>query len=306
MSPAPQATELDIRMLEELMSTNFLQPSQSWITQIEQKFLVELDAGDFLFEEVTCHHQSSIRENFLSCHFSEDGRFLACAGHGRKVTIWNKEDSNFTTSQESHSDVITEVRFRSSHRLTTCATSSYDRTVKIWDAAYPHMVYATVNVNLGSPILSLDFHPRDRDLLCCCDANDFIQLWNISLYAYRLCYFKGHSKEVISICWDQSGNYIASVSEDEACFWSAAPEGGLPYVLACKHGKFESCIFHPRYPNLLIISGHKCLDFWIPQRGYSLDFLDDGGIFTGVATSPQTQMVASVSRDCVKLWKTCS
>ncbi|XP_061349447.1 transcriptional corepressor LEUNIG_HOMOLOG-like [Gastrolobium bilobum] len=333
--------ELGIRMLDET-STNFLQPSPSLITQIVQKFLVELDAGEFLFEEVTRHHQSSISENFLSCHFSADGRFLACAGHGKKVTIWNKEDSNFAITEKSHSDVITEVRFRPNHRSTMYATSSYDRTVKTWDAAYPDIEYATLNADFGYPILSLDFHPRDRDYLCCCDANDLIQLWNVYHNAYMKSFkggtqqvryqprfgkllaaasgkfinifetenykirnkLEGHNKEVISICWDQTGNYIASVSEDEAHFWSAAPQGGLLHVLACKHGKFESCIFHPKYPNLVIIAGHKCLEFWIPQREHSLNFFDGGdGIFTGLATSPQNQRVASISRDRVKLWK---
>ncbi|KAJ8549886.1 hypothetical protein K7X08_033593 [Anisodus acutangulus] len=57
---------------------------------------------------------------------------LATAGHERKVVIWDleKDQVNFG---EGHADFITDVRFKPNS--TVIATSSFDRTVMIWDAA---------------------------------------------------------------------------------------------------------------------------------------------------------------------------
>ncbi|KAK6283506.1 hypothetical protein POUND7_002458 [Theobroma cacao] len=91
--------------------------------------------------------------------------------------------------------------------------------------------------------------------------------------AFTYLYFLGHNKEVLSICWDPSGNYIASISEDSARLWSMI-DGECIHELCSTGNKFQSCTFHPVYSLLLVIGGY------------------------------QTEMVASASHDqCVKLWK---
>lgn len=68
---------------------------------------------------------------------------------------------------------------------------------------------------------------------------------------------KGHVKEVKSICWDTSGKYMASVSEESARVWSIVYGGKCVQELQSNGNKFESCIFHPGYSNVLVIGSNQ-------------------------------------------------
>ncbi|KAJ6367749.1 hypothetical protein OIU78_000332 [Salix suchowensis] len=259
----------------------------------------ENDHKGFTFEEIGC--LSSSKSKVLCCHFSSDGKMLASSGHEKKVSIWNMEDFQYSKSSEGHSLLVTDVRFRPSSSI--LATASFDRTVRIWDAAKPSISLFKLHGHTEQ-VMSLDFHPRKVDLLCSCDGNDEIRLWNvnnrrcmrISKGATRQVRFqpgigklmatstgniinvidvevgnlmwnlKGHSKEVLSICWDTSGEYIASVSEDSARVWSVAG-GNCLGKLHSNGNKFRSCAFHPGYSLLMIIGGYQVLEFWSPTDG---------------------------------------
>jgi WD40 repeat protein len=85
---------------------------------------------------------------------------------------------------------------------------------------------------------------------------------NINLY-------KGHNKEICSICWDAQGQMIASVTEDCARVWSLALPGQYLYEYQSNGKRFRSIIFHPRYRNVLLIGGYEVItqscyaDLWI-------------------------------------------
>ncbi|XP_059440145.1 transcriptional corepressor LEUNIG-like isoform X2 [Corylus avellana] len=292
----------------------------------------------FKFEEVVTLHSS--KNKVLCCHFSSDGKLLASAGHENKVSIWNLETFSSINTSEEHSLLVSDVRFRPCS--TIFATSSFDRTVKIWDAATPSVSLCKL-LGHAEQVMSVDFHPRKLDLLCSCDRNNEIRLWSVienackrvskgatkqvrfqpqlgnvlataagnSVYVIDVetdglqFYFQGHVKDIISICWDTSGNYIASVSEDSARIWSAVSGGKCIHELHSNGNKFQSCTFHPGYSQLLIIGGYQFLELWNPTvNNKTLLIPAHDGLIAGLADSPQTEMVASASHDhCVKLWK---
>ncbi|XP_061978644.1 transcriptional corepressor LEUNIG-like [Populus nigra] len=297
----------------------------------------ENDHKGFTFEEIGC--LSSSKSKVLCCHFSSDGKMLASSGHEKKVSIWNMEDFQASNSSEEHSHLVTDVRFRPSSSI--LATASFDKTVRIWDAANPSISLFKL-LGHAEQVMSLDFHPRKVDLLCSCDGNDEIRLWNVnkrtcmrvSKGATRQVRFqptigklmatstgnsinvidvevgnlvwnlKGHSKEVLSICWDTSGKYIASVSEDSARVWSLVG-GNCLGKLHSNGNKFQSCAFHPGYSMLLIIGGYQVLEFWSPtDGGKTWSIPAHGGLIAALADSVENEMIASASHDhCVKLWK---
>ncbi|CAL0300903.1 unnamed protein product [Lupinus luteus] len=290
----------------------------------------------FSFEEVGCLHSS--KSKVLSSHFSSDGKILASAGHEKKVFIWNMETFDCATTAEAHSLLITDVRFRNGS--TIFATSSFDRSVRLWDAARPTRSLLKLDGH-AEQVMSLDFHPRKVDLLCSSDSNDVIRLWNVKQGACMhvtkggskqvrfqpdfgkllatatgndikivdveadrmLCNLNGHAKDVISICWDRSGNYIASVSEDSARIWSS--DGKCINELHSTGNKFQSCIFHPAYENLLVIGGYQSLELWSPTEGNKTwAVAAHKGLIAGLAESPHGELIASASHDCcVKLWR---
>ncbi|ONI10470.1 hypothetical protein PRUPE_4G049300 [Prunus persica] len=294
----------------------------------------------FTFEEVGSLHSS--KSKVLCCHFSSEGNLLASAGHEKKVLIWNMETFDFDKTSEGHSLLITDIRFQPNS--TIFATSSFDKTVKIWDAARSSKSLSKLLGHTGQ-VMSLDFHPRKANLLCSCDNNDEVRLWDInqctctSIFkgATKQVRFQpqfgknlatssgnginvfdvetgslkfsskgsGHVKDVVSLCWDTSGKYLASVSEDSARIWSTASNGKWIHELKSNGNKFQSCTFHPGYPLLLIIGGYQSLELWNPsESSKTLTVPAHKGLVVALAESPKTEMVASVSHDqCVKLWK---
>lgn len=70
---------------------------------------------------------------------------------------------------------------------------------------------------------------------------------------------QGHTKHVHSVCWDPSGEYVVSVSENSVRVWSLSSgnDGECVHELSCSGNKFYSCVFHPTYPHLLVIGCYQ-------------------------------------------------
>ncbi|XP_031502625.1 transcriptional corepressor LEUNIG_HOMOLOG-like isoform X2 [Nymphaea colorata] len=292
----------------------------------------------FTFLEVGCLRSSS--NKVVCCHFSSDGKLLASAGHEKKVVLWNMDTLKTESTPEEHDHLITDIRFKpgSSH----LATSSFDRTVRLWNAADPNYCLH-VYTGHGSPVMSLDFHPKKTDILCSCEGNGEIRLWSsnqfvctrvskhrataqvrfqprvgqllaaadenvVSIFDFeadrRIHALEGHTKEVHSVCWDANGDYLASVSEDSVRVWSLASGGECIHELSSNGNKFHSCVFHPAYPTLLVIGGYQSLELWNMVDNKTMTVAAHEGLIAALAQSPATGMVASASHDkCVKIWK---
>ncbi|CAA0833437.1 LEUNIG_homolog [Striga hermonthica] len=263
----------------------------------------------FSFGEVGCIRT---RNKVTCCHFSSDGKLLASAGHDKKAVLWNMNTLQTETTPEEHQFLITDVRFRPGS--TQLATASFDKSVRLWDAANPSYCLHAYKGHT-SHVMSLDFHPKKNDVFCFCDSNNEIHYWSISTFSCtrvskqggsaqvrfqpinghllaaasdkvvsifdvendrQTHSFQGHSGVVNYLCWDLSGELLASVSEDSIKVWSLA-SGECIHELNASGNQFHSCVFHPSYSSLLVIGGLQ---------------------------SPVTGMVASASHDSsVKLWK---
>ncbi|XP_010522422.1 PREDICTED: transcriptional corepressor LEUNIG_HOMOLOG isoform X2 [Tarenaya hassleriana] len=290
----------------------------------------------FSFSEVGSIRRSNSK--VICCHFSTDGKLLASAGHDKKVFIWNMETLQTECTPEEHAHIITDVRFRPNS--TQLATSSFDKTIKIWDASEPGYYIRTIGGHT-QPVMSLDFHPKKTELFCSCDSNNDIRFWNINTYSCvhvskgastqvrfqprighllaaasdstvtimdveterKIHMLKGHSTNVHSVCWDANGEYVASVSEDSVRVWSLA-SGDCIHELSSSGNKFHSCVFHPSYSTLLVIGGYQSLELWNMAENKCMTIPAHECVISALAQSPSTGMMASASHDkSVKIWK---
>lgn len=290
----------------------------------------------FSFNEVGSVRKSNGK--VVCCHFSSDGKLLASAGHDKKVVLWNMETLQTQSTPEEHTVIITDVRFRPNS--TQLATSSFDTTVRLWDAADPSFSLQAYSGH-SSHVASLDFHPKKNDLFCSCDDNSEIRFWNINQYSCTRVFkggstqvrfqprsghllaaasgnvvslfdvetdrkmhsLQGHSADVHCICWDTNGDYLASVSQESVKVWSLA-SGDCIHELNSSGNMFHSCVFHPSYSNLLVIGGYQSLELWLMAENKCMTIPAHEGVISALAQSPVTGMVASASHDkSVKLWK---
>ncbi|GMJ09013.1 LEUNIG_homolog, MUCILAGE-MODIFIED 1 [Hibiscus trionum] len=290
----------------------------------------------FTFAEVGCIRTRNSK--VTCCHFSSDGKFLASAGHDKKVMLWNTDTLQTESSPEEHKLVITDVRFRPNS--TQLATASVDKSVRMWDAANPSYCVQVYNGH-SSPVMSLDFHPKKTDLFCFCDNDDEICYWNLNTFSCtrmskggmaqvrfqprighllaaasdkvvsifdvetnrQTLTFQGHSEMVNYICWDVNGDYLASVSHNLVKLWSVAT-GECIQELSSGGNQFHSCVFHPSYSTLLVIGGISSLELWNMAENKSMTIPAHENIISALSQSPVAGMVASASHDgSVKLWK---
>ncbi|KAF8392028.1 hypothetical protein HHK36_022368 [Tetracentron sinense] len=276
----------------------------------------------FTFSEVGCIRTSNSK--VVCCHFSSDGKLLASAGHEKKAVLWNMDTLQTESTPEEHSLIITDVRFRPNS--TQLATSSFDRTVRLWNAAEG-----------GSA--QVRFQPRIGHLLAAASEN-VVSIFDVETDRQTLS-LQRHSKEVHSICWDANGDYLASVSQDSVRVWSLTT-GECIHELSSSGNKFHSCVFHPSYSTLLVIGGYQVilysyfgnntscillkdsisadsifwldtianfgclqsLELWNMAENKSMTVTAHEGLIAALAQSPVNGMVASASHDkSVKLWK---
>nr|WDA53385.1 transcriptional corepressor leunig [Erycina pusilla] len=258
-----------------------------------------------------------------------------------QAVLWFTDNLKPKSTLEEHSFLITDVRFSPS--MPRLATSSFDKTVRVWDADNPGYSLRTFMGHSAS-VMSLDFHPNKEDLICSCDGEGEIRYWSINngscarvfkggtaqmRFQPRLGRYlaaaaenivavldvetqsclhslQGHSKHVDSICWDPSGDLLASVSEDSVRVWSlgSGREGECVHELSCSGKKFHSCVFHPTYPSLLVIGCYQSLELWYMSENKRVTLSAHDGLIAALAASNANGLVASASHDkFVKLWK---
>ncbi|MBA0702015.1 hypothetical protein Goari_027286, partial [Gossypium aridum] len=199
------------------------------------------------------------------CHFSSDGKLLASAGHDKKAVLWNMETLETECTPEEHTHIITDIRFRPNS--TQLATSSFDTTVRVWDAAQvyplaPLFLHLCVILSYGplSPVSfvggcsNVRFQPRIGQFLAAA-AETVVSIVDVETDR-RTQLLQGHNTEVHSICWDTNGDFLASVSQDSVRVWSLA-SGECIHELNSSGNKFHSCVFHPSFPALLVVSGYQ-------------------------------------------------
>ncbi|GAB2233493.1 hypothetical protein Drorol1_Dr00002716 [Drosera rotundifolia] len=299
---------------------------------------MDLSKG-FTFTEVSSARASSAK--VVCCHFSSDGKLLATGGHDKKVVLWYTDTLKPKTTLEEHTSLITDVRFSPS--VSRLASSSFDKSVRVWDAGNPGYSLRNFTGHSAS-VMSLDFHPNKEDLICSCDGDGEIRYWSITngscTRAFKggttqmrfqprhgrylaaaaenlisildvetqACQHKlqGHTKAIHSVCWDPSGDFLASVSEDSVRVWTlgSGSEGECVHELSCNGNKFYSCAFHPAYPSLLVIGCYQSLDLWNMSENKTMTLSAHEGLIAALAVSSITGLVASASHDKnVKLWK---
>ncbi|XP_060673274.1 transcriptional corepressor LEUNIG-like [Ziziphus jujuba] len=293
----------------------------------------------FTFTEVNAVRAST--NKVICCHFSSDGKLLASGGHDKKAVLWYADSLKPKTTLEEHTSLITDVRFSPS--MPHVATSSFDKTVRVWAADNPGYSLRTL-VGHSAFVMSLDFHPNKDDLICSCDGDGEIRYWSISKcscvsvfkggtaqmrFQPRLGRYlaaaaenvvsildvetqacrhslQGHTKPIHSVCWDPSGEFLASVSEDSVRVWTlgSGSEGECIHELSCNGNKFHSCVFHPTYTSLLVIGCYQSLELWNMSENKTMTLSAHEGLIAALAVSTATGLVASASHDkFVKLWK---
>ncbi|KAL0774814.1 hypothetical protein Bca101_039966 [Brassica carinata] len=237
----------------------------------------------FSFSEVSSIRRSASK--VICCSFSSDGKLLASAGHDKKVFIWNMETLHTESTPEEHGHIITDVRFRPN--TTQLATSSFYKTIKIWDALIlvtsdePFLVGASTQAR---------FQPISGKFLAAASDNS-VSLVDVEK-DIRVHLFKGHSSNVNSVCWNTSGELLASVSENSIKLWSPS-SGDCIHDLSFSGNKSTLAFFTLAIPISWSIGGYQSLELWNTKENKCMTIPAHECVISALAQSPSTGMMAS-------------
>ncbi|KAL3251159.1 hypothetical protein ABHI18_010792 [Aspergillus niger] len=216
---------------------------------------------------------------------------------------------------EGHSNAVTSVAFSNNGQL--LASGSYDKTVKLWDAATGALKHTLEGHS--SRVTSVAFS-NNGQLLASGSGDKTIKLWDsvysasgsgdntIKLWDAATGALKhtleGHSNAVTSVAFSNNGQLLASGSEDKTIkLWDAAT-GALKYTLEGHSDWVNSVAFSNNGQLLASGSGDNTIKLWDAATGALKHTLEGHSIsVNSVAFSNNGQLLASGSEDkTIKLW----
>ncbi|PWA70749.1 G-protein beta WD-40 repeat-containing protein [Artemisia annua] len=273
-------------------------PHSSLVKQQSRASITNI-AQDFMFRKDRLY--KSVRHKLLTCHFSSDGKLLACAGTKGMVLLWDVPSRKPlpTTLEQPH--IITDIRFQPNS--TFFAAACFD---KIYFCDSTNVSKAPVILKGHTwPVKSIDFSPKDPHILCSCDSQGEILIWDVNT-CHTIFKLKGHGQDINSICWDPSHTRLASVSHESARVWASTFDGWkCVYSLPSDGHVYKSCLFHPLHPQLLIIGTYQYIQLWDISNGKKSKLFQSGctGFVSALTCFTESGLVASTSRDSqAQLW----
>jgi WD40 repeat protein len=243
--------------------------------------------------------------------FTPNGKFLACAGKGRVVQLWDVVTSRPTVTFTGHKDFVAAVAFSPDGR--TLASGSFDQTVKLWDVATGAVLH-TLNGH-EFPVYAVAYGPQSRILASASigpgQGIGEVKIWHAAAGKERagLVVFD----PVTSLSFSPDGKTLAAGSYGKAIRFFDPTLGKELATLFGHEGMVSSVQFGPAGKVLVSAGAIWGKEKWRPCGGEARLWDLQGGkdrVFGGhaqavmsVAFTPDGQLLACGSLDgAVTVW----
>ena len=252
--------------------------------------------------------------------WSSNGQYIAGA-NGGSVFVWNATHGSLMTHYTAQSAGITALAFSpDSQRI---ATSSYDRTVQIWQATTGALLltYNGQNVASGAPVVSLSWSPDGTQIVSSSslrggsgEVTNSVKIWDTTTGNDVFVYDATNSSNVVA--WAPSGSLIASekyvASDDTVQLWSPTNGQGSSLSINDPYVGVQKISWSPSSKYVaLALGSYQAL---VPTSrvevrsatgtSFMLDYTGHQPNVRDVAWSPDGTRIASSSDDkTVQIWQ---
>ncbi|MDX2230735.1 MAG: caspase family protein [Leptolyngbyaceae cyanobacterium bins.349] len=230
--------------------------------------------------------------------FLADGQTLLTSGLDSTIRLWNHTDV-LAAAVKGHQGGVMSVAVSpvQSNRPGLFASTSYDKTIKLWQRSPWLKVFTTYQGKVYSSDTSLD----GRWIVAAKDNQ--VELWNIQTgqIQYSL---KGHDLAVGSVSFSPDNKVVASASDDGNIKLWNVQTGQLLHILVGHRDAVKKVSFSPDGTIIVSGSSDKTIRLWTPN-GVAMGVLGQHETtVSGIAINRDSTLIATVDESgVVKLWK---
>ena len=193
-----------------------------------------------------------------------------------------------------HNDSVTSVSFSPNGQM--IATSSIDKTAKLWDLQGNCLVTFSGH---NDWVLSVTFSPNGQMIATSSDERT-VKLWD--LQGNCLLTFTGHRDWVTNVSFSPNGSAIATTSRDNtAKLWDL--QGNCLVTFTGHYDSVTSVSFSPTGKEMVTTSRDNTAKLWDLQGNCLLTFTGHNRLVNSVSFSPNGSAIATASSDgTAKMW----
>jgi WD40 repeat protein len=246
-------------------------------------------------EHVTIRAASEIN----AAAICSDKNIIASA-HNKDVCIWDFKLQKLLHTLNGHFKPVTSVAFSPDGKI--LATSSDDKTIKLWNQDYQEICTLLGHQHV---VKSITFHPNGK-IIASGSWDKTVRLWDVTT-GEEVVALTGHKLQISAVTFSSDGNLLASASFDKTVrLWTNDGEQYLISNILKSHTWAVTAVaFSPDSKILATGSDDNTIKLWNVNTGEEYATLTGHSwSITALAFNCDGSLLISASKDkTVKVWQ---